>query len=173
MDALDAWAARDATWPSLSLLGAPVVVVTGYGELTPYTRVGQERWTPRARAYLSSRDRARSAMRTAVERSDDPSMFPLHGPLVMLAAVWRYARRGDSDNFGKALADSANGVLYLDDKQVLTVTTTLRYVPREAEGWNVTLWELPPCAGTRPTLRQWRQMMEVGDLPCGAVDTNT
>lgn len=94
-----------------------IINVSIAGEIVPYVRVGRERWTDRARRYLSSRDWLRGELARAFGASDEDR-----------AAYWsvildihRYKARGDTDNLLKAVLDAAEGVLWDNDGQVYDV----------------------------------------------------
>ncbi len=44
---------------------------------------------------------------------------PLAGPIGVLARVYRPQKRGDIDNVAKCLLDACNGLLWLDDSQIV------------------------------------------------------
>lgn len=44
---------------------------------------------------------------------------PLEGPVAMDVDLWLFGRRGDGDNYWKAIADALNGVAYRDDRQIV------------------------------------------------------
>ena len=56
-----------------------------------------------------------AAQLTDVERA----ALPLTGPVAVVLAWHRAARRGDLDNRAKVALDSVRGLLYADDKQVV------------------------------------------------------
>jgi len=87
------------------------------GEIVPYTRVGRERWTDRARRYFASRDRLRDEIALAAKPTDAERA----GEWELHLTFWRWRRAGDTDNLLKACLDSAEGVLFDNDR-------TVRYV---------------------------------------------
>lgn len=87
------------------------------GVITPYTRVGRERWTPRATRYLASRDWLRRelhvlALRAGLTDEDRAGLWGVD------LEVGRYYLRGDLDNIVKAVLDAGNGVIWDDDQAV-------------------------------------------------------
>tara|TARA_R110002020_G_scaffold206535_2_gene411885 strand:- start:940 stop:1338 length:399 start_codon:yes stop_codon:yes gene_type:complete len=71
-----------------------------------------------------------------------PAMYsglPLTGPLRALITFYckrakttkREYPRGDVDNYAKAILDSANGKLYVDDDQIIQLTVTKQYAINE------------------------------------------
>ena len=74
------------------------------------------------RAYTPERTKAAEA-KVAWSMRDAYRGAPLLGPLSVEAWFYaRTARRADIDNFGKLLLDSGNGVVWLDDAQVVDLT---------------------------------------------------
>lgn len=83
------------------------------GEVVPYVRVGQERWTPRALRYHASRNRLRDDLALAVRgqaRADGRLAVTLH--------FYRWRQAGDIDNLAKSFLDAGNGVLWTDDRVI-------------------------------------------------------
>lgn len=84
------------------------------GEIVPYVRVGRERHTERAKRYHESRNRLRDELAIAIRGQGAadvaPYMVELH--------FYRWRQTGDIDNLAKGFLDSANGVLWADDRQV-------------------------------------------------------
>ncbi|MCE7937131.1 MAG: RusA family crossover junction endodeoxyribonuclease [Chloroflexi bacterium CFX6] len=86
------------------------------GEIVPYTRIGRERWTDRARRYLASRDAVRSIAAAAVGAQIDDEARS--GRWYAGVTFYRFKRRGDVDNLLKAVLDALQGVVWHDDAQV-------------------------------------------------------
>lgn len=84
------------------------------GEIVPYTRVGRERWTRRARRYFASRDRLRDEIALATSVLDGERA----GEWRLRMTFWRWRAAGDLTNLLKAIEDAAEGVLYDNDRQV-------------------------------------------------------
>jgi Holliday junction resolvase RusA-like endonuclease len=55
-------------------------------------------------------------------------------------AVFRSTARGDWDNFGKAISDACNGVLWADDAQVCEAHVKIYECPRGQERVEVEAW---------------------------------
>lgn len=94
------------------------IVITG--EIVPYTRVGRERWTARAKRYFSSRDGLRSMLAAEARGKVDDAWRS--GRWSVSATFHRYKRRGDLDNLLKAVLDAFEGVLWDNDVQVDSFT---------------------------------------------------
>ena len=85
------------------------------GPITPYTRVGQERFTERARRYFASKDNIGLMIRLQM-RANGWESIPDRTPFVMRARFARRALwRGDVDNLAKTILDSAQGIVFRDD----------------------------------------------------------
>lgn len=90
-------------------------------ELSPYVRVGRERWTPRATRYLASKDALALAIRRAASAAGHQAPDPSGQWAIALAVSRRTRRRYDLDNVVKAVMDSANGIVWQDDSQVASI----------------------------------------------------
>ena len=96
------------------------------GEIVPYVRVGQERWTPRARRYFASKDNLGLAVKLQMQANGWP-MLPPKTPFVVSALFWR--RRlytADVDNLVKAALDALQGIVFEDDRYCLRVEAEKR-----------------------------------------------
>lgn len=100
------------------------------GAVVPYVRIGQERHTPRAERY--------HAYKAAAE-ADATSLLLLAGVRLtpeqiasrdwyLLCRFYRKRQAGDGDNLYKAIADTLEGVLYQNDRQVKLGAFLVDYV---------------------------------------------
>lgn len=89
--------------------------------LTPYVRVGRERFTPRATRYLASKDALALAIRLRAAAAGHTAPDPAGEWAVALAVSRRTAHRYDLDNVVKAVMDAANGIIWQDDHQVASI----------------------------------------------------
>lgn len=91
------------------------------GEIVPYTRVGQERWTKRAKRYFASKDNIGLAIKLQMN-ARGWAAIPPKTPFVLRA---RFVRRklwvGDVDNLAKAVLDSAEGIAFDNDRYCVRV----------------------------------------------------
>lgn len=72
------------------------------------------------RMVLSSE--ARTFKRRVKEICDKAEIVsPIKGPVHMKVKVYRPRKTGDLDNTLKAILDSLNGILYVDDKQIISI----------------------------------------------------
>lgn len=109
-------------------------------EVVPYTRVGRERWTPRAMRYLASKDALALHLRLACRDSRRalPDAAARWGVSVH---VQRRTRRAyDLDNVVKAVMDAANGITWADDAQVVRIVADKH--PAGADHLVVELWPI-------------------------------
>jgi Holliday junction resolvase RusA-like endonuclease len=56
--------------------------------------------------------------------------------------VHRSAKRGDWDNFGKAISDACNGILWVDDRQILDGRVRIEECEKGREHVEVEVWTL-------------------------------
>lgn len=84
------------------------------------------RFTRQGRVYSpSSKEERRVAEHIAAQIG---YRKPLTGPLKVTMRFYRSdKRRVDLDNLEKLVADSANGVLWVDDSQIMEVTSSKHY----------------------------------------------
>lgn len=68
--------------------------------------------------YLSKEGRQ---FKEKVKQIVGDSHQPLTGPVQVLIHVFRPQKRGDLDNILKATLDSFNGLLYIDDSQIVKI----------------------------------------------------
>lgn len=100
--------------------GSPLVDIFVPGEVVPFVRVGQERFTDRALAYHASKARFghdAGHICLAMGAYVPPGMFA-HGTMYVETTFYRSRKAGDGDNLHKAVLDALQGVLWVDDKQV-------------------------------------------------------
>ncbi len=110
------------------------------GEIVPYTRVGRERWTDRARRHPTSRDAVRAMALAAVgARIDDEARS---GRWHAGMPFYRYKRRGDVDNLLKAVLDALQGVVWNDDAQVDAIEARRLRCRRGQDRAVVAVWEI-------------------------------
>lgn len=95
-----------------------MITFTILGEIVPYTRVGRERWTDRAKRYLGSRDAVRGQLAAQLPAGHRDSEAFASGEWAVSLSVCRCKKRGDLDNILKAVLDAANDVVFRDDAQV-------------------------------------------------------
>jgi len=70
-------------------------------------------------------------------------LFQFPRPKKLHEEEWRHLKKPDIDNLIKAVLDAMNGVVFLDDSQVCSLTAQKRYsVPQESKEafLRVTLW---------------------------------
>lgn len=71
----------------------------------------------------------------------DRQQLPVTGPIGIALAWHRSAKRGDLDNRAKVALDALQGLLYVDDQQVVALVMTRHESPRrgrlEVEVWRV------------------------------------
>jgi Holliday junction resolvase RusA-like endonuclease len=87
-------------------------------EVSPYVRVGRERWTPRATRYLASKDALALAIRRVSALAGHRTPDTLGEWAVTVVVSRRTRRRYDLDNVVKAVMDAANRIVWEDDAQV-------------------------------------------------------
>jgi len=92
------------------------------GYIVPYTRVGRERWTERARRYFASRDNLRYII--SLQNAQNGSQW-LTEPFEVKLYFYRKSKKGDLDNLVKAVLDAAEGVLYPNDSACKKITAEL------------------------------------------------
>jgi crossover junction endodeoxyribonuclease RusA len=56
--------------------------------------------------------------------------------------VYRSAKRGDWDNFGKAISDACNGILWADDRQIVDGRVRIEECAKGKERVEVEVWTL-------------------------------
>ena len=112
--------ARLAAWRSG---GGPYACFVYDGHVVPFVRVGRERRTDRAQRYHASRTAVAVAMRAS--RNGSPPLAT--GGLDVTIHVLRRQRTGDTDNLAKAIIDSGNGTLWVDDKQVVSLAVVVTH----------------------------------------------
>lgn len=75
--------------------------------------------TFRGRILISAEGRAyklRTALKLKALR-----IIPLEGPICVSLTLYRPQKRGDADNALKCLFDACNGLLWLDDSQIVEI----------------------------------------------------
>lgn len=112
-----------------------------------FARATGRAYTPAATQSAERTLRGELSHATTLGRTAEAQTWPLDGPLELqvesvlpIPASWskrkqEEARRGllahvsrpDVDNLGKLVMDAANGVLWRDDSQLVSVTLTKRY----------------------------------------------
>ena len=91
------------------------------GPIVPYVRVGQERWTKRARDYFASKDNIGLAIKLQMLASGaqpipDRTAFSLKATFTLPGLY-----KCDTDNLLKAVLDALQGVVYRDDRYCVRV----------------------------------------------------
>jgi len=78
-----------------------------------------------------------------------PSAFGIASNFSVLASAKRAKwhpfspSRGDIDKLARAICDALTGIVYEDDRQIVDLSCSLRYVPTEAEcGASIRVWEV-------------------------------
>jgi len=119
------WPTADARYMARLAQPSTVVRFTVEGQPTPKGRPrvgkGGHAYTPhKTRMYETS---VKWAARQAMGPRD-----PMVGDVALELRVYcRDGRRGDLDNYVKALADGMNGIVYDDDRQVVRYTAELLF----------------------------------------------
>lgn len=90
------------------------------GHIVPYVRVGQERWTPRARRYKASQDALAWALKVAAGKAGIPD-GGADAQWSVQATFLRSTAAGDLDNLLKAVLDAGNGIVWSDDRSVIHI----------------------------------------------------
>jgi Holliday junction resolvase RusA-like endonuclease len=80
-------------------------------------------------AYTPKRVREYEAAVAAAAREAVAAMpsWRTDGPMSVRLAVFRGARRGDLENYSKAICDAMNGVVYDDDRQIVEMHLVVGY----------------------------------------------
>jgi Holliday junction resolvase RusA-like endonuclease len=89
----------------------------------------------RGHAYTPKRTRIFEAeVKILLKRNEfrEGRMFPTENK-VILSIMFVYKRDADIDNFVKAFSDSANGVLFKDDRQVVKIDAGKRKYVKDKE----------------------------------------
>jgi len=102
----------------------PSITVSYASEIVPFVRVGRERWTPRATRYAASKDALAWAVRASVGDSLDAAWRA--APWAVTVVIERRKARGDLDNLVKTVLDACQGILWIDDIQVVELHATIR-----------------------------------------------
>lgn len=103
----------------------PVVFHMEYhGPVVPHVRVGRERWTARAKKYRASQDALGWAFLASARACGVPE-GGISGAWEVELSFHRSAALGDLDNLAKAALDSANGIIWSDDRMIVKITATL------------------------------------------------
>lgn len=115
------------------------------GPVVPYTRVGRERWTDRARRYLGWRDAFALDLSATVSRP-----YPVFGegvPVEVHVTFARHVRRGDLDNLLKGVLDASEGILFANDRQVTALSARRVQCESGLDLTGVTVWAADTLAG--------------------------
>ncbi|WP_164491870.1 RusA family crossover junction endodeoxyribonuclease [Staphylospora marina] len=103
------------------------------GRPVPAVRMTQRgKWLKKAAGrYLAYKNQVAWAAKAAKLRA---GIETFTGPVEFIATVYLYGNREpDADNVGKALTDSLNGIIWVDDRQITDFTVRKRKVATKDE----------------------------------------
>ena len=72
------------------------------------------------------------------------NLIPLRGDICLNITIFRRIRRGDLDNFLKVMLDALNGIVYLDDSQIVEIHA-FREDDKENPRVHFYAYEREPC----------------------------